>query len=71
MEFASVAVRHVRQAHGIVAVSHRRGPTVIGGWGGEEAGNGESGVRGRCEHGRVIASGATVQESLVHRIVQE
>eukprot|EP00965_Chrysotila_dentata_P119188 3940285-Pleurochrysis_carterae.AAC.1 len=71
VEFAGVAVRYIRQAHGVVAVSHLRRSTVVSGGRGEEAGNGECGARGRRKYGRVIASGATVQESLVHRVVEE
>eukprot|EP00965_Chrysotila_dentata_P018126 602571-Pleurochrysis_carterae.AAC.1 len=56
MEFAGVAFWDIRQAHGVVAVSHRRRSTVVSGGRGEEAGN---------------ASGAAVQEPLVHRVVEE
>eukprot|EP00965_Chrysotila_dentata_P002517 81550-Pleurochrysis_carterae.AAC.1 len=50
-EFTSMAFGDIRQARGVVAVSHRRRPTVVSGGRGEEAGNGGRGARERRELG--------------------
>eukprot|EP00965_Chrysotila_dentata_P111230 3676998-Pleurochrysis_carterae.AAC.1 len=70
-QFAFVNFGHVRQAHHVVSVTHRRRPTIGGVGASKQPRDGKRRARRRRDHRSVVTVRAALKEALVNGIIED